>query len=329
MMGQQNEVFNISLTELAFTLVLLLVMLLGTRLFMANQEAQEQQRVIVEQKKQINDQKLFIEKLTELGYCKPDPEDPISPMMPCNKCLSVVANITKKQAANAISLGTELMKVLEESKEEFSDISKKLLDAASIVAQGKNIASKEELTEAEEKLSISEKALLEAQTELKNIKLALNEDNQEKITLAQCKSENSHLQEQVKLVDIRNKYLAKKAGFGYPPCWISSAGKPQYIFGVDLLPDDKVVINKAWPNDREAEAEGMEPVQNVKPLLGKTIPINNFLPYAEEILRISNNTKPSACRHYVKLRNHIPDRATGDKQRLRIEAYFYKLELPN
>lgn len=332
-MIKRNEVFHVSLVEIAFTLVLLLTMLLGTRLMSVHNKSVEQEEIISNQKEVIKNLELLT---TNAGLCRPDPDDPISPMMPCNKCLSVVAHISKKDAMESIDLGRELTKILREinpdaNYENFKDELKKV---ATLVSEGKEVVDKDELQSTAAQLESTQKDLNLAQTQLQELQEILQKENEEGLSRVDLHNQIASLQNQItkyekdiQTIDTQNKYLARIAGLGYPPCWVGSNGKPQYLFSIDLLPDDKVIVNRAWPEERNQEALEMAPVRDVQKYFGEIVPLPRFLPSANQILDISNNTKPSACRHFVILKNHIPDRPTGDRQRLRIENSFYKLEV--
>lgn len=322
-MKKHDEVFEISLTEIAFTLVLLLVMLLGTRLFTEHSVSMEQKKIIAQQKEALDS----LSQLT--GLCKPDPEDPISPMMPCNKCVSQVAHISKKEAAESIDLGRDLSRILREidPKANYQDYKDKLIKVASLVASGKEVIDKSNFDVKKEEL---DKANFEIK-KLKQTVETLRSEDSDRATLSEkissLETQVEKCEKDVHTVEAQNKYLARIAGLGYPPCWVGSNGKPQYLFTIDLLPDDKLIVNRAWPEERKKDALDMPPVVQVEKYFGQTISMSKFLPFANQILEISNNAKPSACRHFVILKNHIPERQIGDRQRLRIENNFYKLEV--
>ncbi len=322
-MKKNNEVFHISLTELAFTLVLLLVMLLGTRLVSEHNKANEQDKIIQKQKE-------VIETLSSAGgLCRPDPDDPITPMMPCNKCLSVVAHISKSQAALAIDLGKALTTVMDSSsfEENYPDLKEKLIEAAKMVIDGKELADKKDLVETVEKLEASQKEVASLSGIIEQFKKDNKNNFESLVELDKLRKKVIQCEKDIQTVDTQNKYLARKAGLGYPPCWVDPNGKPQYLFSIDLLPNDRIIVNRAWPEERNQDALAMEPVLQVQKIFGKSVPMGEFLSSANRILKISNDTKPSACRHFVTLRNHIPDRHTGDRQRLKIENSFYKFEI--
>ncbi|WP_289168607.1 hypothetical protein [uncultured Parasutterella sp.] len=368
MRRKEDGIFSLSLTEIAFTLILLLVMLLGIRLFHAHDELQkreDQVHEISQQLQQIDNENEKLKKDAETfrkiaeqlgGICRPDPEDPIEPMMPCTKCVSVVANISKQEAGEAIALGRELLqKWKESSSEEFREYQNDVLNAAKQLAEGNKLVSESEanniiskLSDERDKLDMEAGKLKEENETIKrnlacltkeieslnsdpnSLRRQLSELREKKQEqdkeLAEKEDMLRKSSDQIATLDNQNKYLAKRAGFGYPPCWVNDEGKIQYLFNIELLPDDKVIVSRAWPAERDDKALEMVPVKKIMPYFGKTIDMSLLLPQAQEILNISNQTKPSACRHFVVLRNRIQDRATGDMQRLKIERYFYKRE---
>jgi hypothetical protein len=310
---REDSVFHVSLTEIAFTLILLLVMLLGIRLYSVGHEVKTQAAELKAKNEQIDRYQNEIRQLVakELGgLCKPDPEDPIESMMPCNKCVSVVAKIPKNEAANAIALGRKLLDQWKSlSNEDYKNFEKTVIETAEKLARGEKFINVKEADKA-----VAEFAA--AKEELNKVK-----------------EENASLQESIKdrddqLVTIgnQNKYLQRAKGLGYPPCWPDENGKPQYILTVTVLPDDQVIAVPAWPKQREEEALEMDGIKGLMPNFGTPIPMSVFEANAQDILRRSNNAKPAACRHFVVFQNEIPDSKTAIAQRHRVENFFYKYE---
>lgn len=327
MAEHKDEVFQVSLTEIAFTIILLLVMLLGTQLMLKQhenklQEAEltslkdkvaDQNRKIEAQNRQIKDQKKklsgFKSALSESerlgGLCRPDPDDPLDPMMACNKCVSVVGKISKTDAAKAIELGRRVVEQwkAQEAPPDFEAFSEMVQQAAFHAARGDKLVYEDEVINELRRLN-------QEADELKN-KLALSAADQE--NLKKCLANNA--------------YFRRRAGLDHPPCWVTENNRPAYLFNITLLPDNKVMIERGWPDAYTDKAEALAPVRAIAPSFGKAVPMKRFTPIIEAMREIGDNTKPEACRHFVRLKNTIPDRPSADRARYAVENGFYKYEV--
>jgi hypothetical protein len=310
MAGHKDEVFQVSLTEIAFTLILLLVLLLGMKLVNSHREVEQQRETIAEQHEQINS---ILKELKQYGgICSVDPEDPIDPMMPCNKCVSVVGRISKSDAAHAIDLGKKLVEQFNAKKPQLSheEYSALLLKTAAKIAEGEVPVFKSEYSDQ-----------IKA---LKEENLRLKEDSQK---LSQQVEQAASAKGQLQACLSSNAYYKRRSGLDYPPCWLTSSNKPAYLFNVTLLNDEQILVERGWSNEFNAKALEMTPVQSILDKLGSPMPLSEFDKVARQIKQIGQNTKPEACRYYIRLKNTIPDRPTADRVRLQIESTFYKYEI--
>ncbi len=193
MSKKDDSVFQVSLTEIAFTLVLLMLLLLGHRLVVTLQEISQQKSLIDQQREQIQKYEYIQNNLQKFGgMCTPDPEDPIDTMMPCVKCLSVAGRLTKEDSAKSIDLGKNMVEQWKAQGEKinFEDYQQKLAEAAVKIAQGKEVLLGEEI----QKLVAEAKAATMEREQL----IASNE----KLTA-------------------QNAYFQRRAGMDDPPCWLS------------------------------------------------------------------------------------------------------------
>ena len=289
--AKDDSVFQVSLTEIAFTLVLLMLLLLGHRLAVSLQEI-SRQKELIEHYEYISQNKTKFG-----GMCTPDPEDPIDTMMPCIKCLSVAGKLTKEESSRSIELGRNLLEQWKahDSKVKFDEYQKKVSEIANKLAQGKKVVALEEIQEMAQKVE------------------ALTEEHKSLV------SSNKKLMTQ-------NAYLQRRAGMDDPPCWISEETfRPQYLFSVLIRSDLRYEVVPNWPKERETEAYAIPGVKEM--VKQRLLPRSEFNRYSGLILEHSKQNQPQACRHFVVMRSEIPDRVVGDKARLNLEQFFYKYEI--
>lgn len=298
MSSKDDSVFQVSLTEIAFTLVLLMLLLLGHRLFVTLQEINQQQDLIDRQREQIQKYENIQANLQKFGgMCTPDPEDPIDTMMPCVKCLSVAGRLSKEDSAKSIDLGKNMVEQwkAQGKKVTFEDYQQKLSEIAEKIAQGKEVLLGEEIQKlvAEAKAATMERESLVASN---------------------------------KRLTAQNAYFQRRAGMDDPPCWLSEkAFRPQYLFAVTILPDQSYVVVPNWPKEREEEAYAIPGVQEM--VKKKHLTRSEFNRYSSMILEHSKQRKPQACRHFVTMTSRVADRVDGDRARLNLEQFFYKFEI--
>lgn len=131
--------------------------------------------------------------------------------------------------------------------------------------------------------------------------------------------ENADLRGQVAYLKNR---LDARGGRDWPPCWADEQGNIQFLFNVDLRPDT-VTVTAAWPATRDADAKGLP---GVAELMASPLTFQEFRAKVQPVFDWSKRHDPQ-CRHYVYLRNSIPDATTSDRARLMVEDFFYKSEV--
>ncbi len=354
MSSKRDSVFQVSLTEIAFTIILLLVMLFGARLTSSIRTEHEQAAQLAEKTREVE---ILKEQLQQFGgICKPDPEDPVEPMMPCIKCVSVLGKMTKEEAADSLNLGQELMrlwKALQHPDRKLTvDDYKQLL-----LANGRDYASspltREEI-ERRTDLGIAldeiwrnaDPELRPTYDEYEDLLKQIAErlvKGERPIWAEELNEEQKKLQEALAAIDKlqaeaeqhradlqacekTTEFFRRRAGMDLPPCWVTDDGKSvQYLFNVRLMEPDRVEIVPGWIPEREAEAMSMAPVRSM--VEKQFMTMSEFRTFGRELLKLSVDSKGEACRHFVRMKNEIEDRAPADRARLTLEQYFYKYEL--
>lgn len=298
-----DSVFQVSLTELAFTLVLLMLLLLGWRLADSFKEIKAQEEVIRVKNDQIRALDKKLEQFMDIRYqaggiCRLDPEDPLEPMMPCIKCVSVAGKLSKDDARKSIDLGKKVMEqwnALSDDKNKFQEFERKVLDAANKIADGKTLITNEEQLKM---IAEAEKAI----------------------------EERNSLEKRNEKLSTQNAYLQRLAGLGDPPCWISAESyRPQYLLDVTIKPDSSYVVKPFWPKEREDEALRIPGVAEMVKM--KHLSKAEFSRESQKILNYAKSTNLESCRYFVRMTNEISDRKKGDMARLTLENYFYKYEV--
>ena len=124
------------------------------------------------------------------------------------------------------------------------------------------------------------------------------------------------------LAFLKNK-LDAKGGRDYPPCWADENGKVEFLLAVEARPDS-VAVAPAWPAHRETQARALPGMATT--LAGGTIPLADFGNRIQGIYRWSQTQNPQ-CRHYVQFKSAIANAVQSDRARLLVEGYFYKSEV--
>lgn len=118
------------------------------------------------------------------------------------------------------------------------------------------------------------------------------------------------------------KNLEARGGRDYPPCWADEkTGKVEFLFSIEVNPDAVVVV-PAWLPSRDGDARALPGLTEV--LTGSPHSNSNFV---SRIQGIFNKSQELQCRHYVQLKSSISDAVQSDRARLMVENYFYKVEV--
>ena len=301
---KRNDIFHFSLNEIAFILILFLILLLG---IMGKQLVFDGGKIknLLEEKHTLLEKNENLTRKVNEYVSLIDENGGIEYLQLCKKFADDSENLeSTKERLKQANLGQQITKAWETKNKNriSSSAMKDIMDAV------RHIADNEKL--------VKESQLRQLAEENKKLNNQLNESN---IKYAKL----DRLYEGTKN---RNIILEGKVGFGLPPCWLSRDGKVQYIFNVQTLPNDRVIVTPAWPEERSSEVAQMEGIQQVKAYFGKEVPMSQFLRAADSILALSKKQNPE-CRHFVKYRTQIPDTKTAISQRLKIENRFYKLEI--
>ena len=320
---KDDSIYQLSITEIAFVLSVLLVLLLSFRL-------NDSLKIVDSQQDKIEQ----LDKIISL-YLGPSVLDPNSTddLMPCNKCISYVRSIPFKDAEKYTYIGENVIKSMNKkdlTEKELYAFYEELLKSSKAISQGKKVkfVDKEDNKEKYltlgrdlysiwEKEKVDEKSVFEMKAKIQELATNLSKgreivyaDEDVSIKLKALKNEISELtsaekrlkKENTDLIKTNN-YLTKRAGMDLPPC-------------------------STWPAERQEEALAMAPVQNIIKNEGKSMPLGQFVKHAREIRAIDDKNPQGACRHYIRYDGKAVTNANESrKTRIEINSSFYMYEV--
>lgn len=315
--NQRDDVFQISLTELAFTIIFLILVLVGLTI----KKSDEEMDVLIKRD--------IVENiLTNIKEVVTEPNS----LSNKNSTESLLKKLSENEEAKKIA--EEYKKILEELDKELSNLKEiKMLANQNEINKEKTSVEKESDLISTIKSSIIFRQEIENKigekidnTNIKNsasiITSKLNELNKlevDKDSTVSLSKENTDLKGQV--VWLKNK-LNANGGRDYPPCWAEEvSGKPQYLFIINIL-SSGFQIDSAWSESREHDASLLPGISSV--LDHSIYSIDSF---RERVAAINKNSIEKNCRHYVKLINRVNDLQFFNKHRFAVEEFFYKYEI--
>ena len=359
-MAQNNDqIFQLSLTEIVFCIVFILLLLLGYQVIKEQEARKEAEEALArvqsadETKTRLDGARAaLVAELRKVGVAAPD--DVINKLIEAQK-LREERDLLRKQVEDLdakLTALTELQKLLERGTGDKSEIAKaEVTNALALQA-----AVRRELGEPDanhpKKTSDTDKA---ATSTLDAVKQAITTT---KTLRSEAKSklglEPNQITEGQTVVDIVDaarsfgelskgginvsglrkessdlrgqvaflkKRLDARGGRDYPPCWADESGKVEFLFAIELR-SDSVVVTPAWPAKREADAKALPGISTA---LAEAHSYRSFVSAIQGVFNWSKVQDPE-CRHYVQLKSSILDAVQSDRARLMVENYFYKVE---
>ncbi|HBO2993423.1 TPA: hypothetical protein L4605_004343 [Pseudomonas aeruginosa] len=359
MASNNDQVFQLSLTEIALTIIFMLMLLLGFMVFQKNQENQK----LLEQLSAIDGVEAKLAQLDQartqfIGEIKAntarDPEEVISQLVEASEAKQEAARLKQllEDQEEKITALSELQKMVEAAGVNGGELAKETVEDALVLATSVKEAMQKSLEAPEDVAKINDMKILKQQVvesidKLKSLEQALNDnpaiadmaensslEKLEKLTQEHqqfaalqndqsnpvaVKKENADLKGQLLYLKGR---LEAKGGNDFPPCWADEkTGRVQMLFTLELREND-LSMEPAWPESRQADAMALP---NIESVLSR--PVGSYDEFLRAVKPISNLSRTQNCRHYVRLKNSIADAVTSDRRRLAIEDYFYKIEV--
>lgn len=329
---RKNEgIFQLSLTEIAFMLIFILLLLLGLMYFnllkektALLQENRQQQESLANYEQ---NQKIVADTIKLLQLEKTDPDEIVSQLKAVMETKAEVERLREKlqdQETLLTSL-TEILgknlssEQLSEKLNELSSFNEHILQAAQNAGIDPSDlkALSDYLSQAIRLNQLVEQALDFPQDLNKAQKEALIAELLAKLNDPNTK-ESLNLQGQVAYL---RKRLESQGGRDLPPCWADpETGSIDYLFRMDIFPNG-IKVTPIWADKRADEAKK---IPNVDKLAGKLLPRTQFQQLTQAIRALTDEMQ---CRHYVTIKNHVKDLQTFNNMRYAIEHIFYKREL--
>ena len=348
---KNDQIFQLSLTELAFMISFLLMLILGLMVFKTSKQ-NEALKASIGSNAEVQRHTDMLEQISQTlktqlqaaGVKKPD--DVITKLILTAEAraetdrLKVLLEEKTREITALAEIEKALAKVSDEKKK---DQSKEVIKQAMLtLADLKKALQNKQENPAD---PLSNEAILEKVHELQDVKLRLakalniNEDDLDgtrierlvsdaaaygevqkiDISPVQLKRENSDLKGQIAFLQHK---LDARGGIDFPPCWADPvSGKIQMLLFVELN-DSGLVSTPDWPESRQQDALALPSIQAV--LSKKTYGYGEFLQAVKPIFDLS---KAKGCRFYVRMKNNVTTGIESDRKRRSIENLFYKQEM--
>lgn len=357
-MAQRNDqVFQLSLTEIAFTISFILLILLGSLVFQEQRARKEAEFNLAQAGQLDRHTKTFNEAKATLlaslsGAGVANPDEAISRLVVADEARAERDRLKKvvEDLDAQLTALTEVKELIEKTgKEAGENVAKeavvsaltqqqkvrRLLDESSsqdgVVRETRTESDLARIGEALRTVDELKKGLKtelgrelasgqEAQTVQDVVKAARSYGDLTKggTNPLAIGKENSDLRGQVAFLKNR---LDARGGRDYPPCWADESGKVEFLFAIELQ-SDSIAVLPAWPARRQSDSQLLPGVSEI---LASPLTHTGFADRMKGILDWSKRQDPQ-CRHYVQLKSSIPDAVRSDRARLMVENHFYKVE---
>lgn len=359
-MAQKNDqIFQLSLTEIAFCIVFILLLLLGYLVIKEQEERRRAEEALAQvhsadvSKRQFDDARAAL--VAELGKAgKASPDEVITKLVEAQKLREERDNLRRQVEDLDAKLTAlmELQQLLEQSAGEKSAIaqsevatalaiqaavrrelgepeanpSRKTADAGDALTSPLNaviqaIATTKALrAEVKSKLGLEPNPMTEGQTVVDIVDAAKNFGEMTQGGVNAGGLRKENSDLRGQVAFLKRR-LDARGGRDYPPCWADESGKVEFLYAIELR-SDSVVVTPAWPAKRETDAKALPGLSTT---LAEPHTYSNFVSSIRGVFNWSKAQDPE-CRHYVQLKSSIPDAVQSDRARLMVENYFYKVE---
>ncbi|MCO4861256.1 hypothetical protein MKD38_06215 [Cupriavidus sp. WGlv3] len=359
---RQDQVFQLSLTEIAFTITFILLLLLGYMLFKSQKDIEDMRKQLDEFPLLTDVQQGLTDAKNQLAHVLQgaglrNPDEAISKLMAAEQAKAENARLRKRLEEldkELTALAEVKAKIEATAKEKRPDVTAAevmsaltMQDAVIKAVEGhqgpgnaqSSTAKKPDtsriLAEVQQALKTSSELRRELKDKLdKELPKGKERETVQDVVDAASnfismtnsganikvlQKDNADLRGQVAFLQNR---LNANGGRDYPPCWLNTAGKIEFLFAVELRPDG-VAVAPAWPSSRDADAKALP---GIDAMLAGSFSYAEFESRVRPIFDWSRKQSPE-CRHYVQLKSTLTDAVQSDRMRLRVENFFYKSEI--
>jgi hypothetical protein len=344
-MSQKNDqVFNLSITEIWMVLAFILLLLTGWQVWrLTNEKNSLEQKIaglseLSDREKAVNEATAALKvKLKHLGIKNPD--EVIAKLVDASQArdeserlkvlltqrdeqLAALAPIDKAlEESGSKDKGKDAKRLVLETLMSYEQLRKLVADPLQDVKPTDVVKRVEELSAAEAAIKGGLKIESAPTTDQvqKMVKDATAYADAEKSGLnpVAMQKANSDLKGQVQFLS--NKLNRGKGG-DLPPCWVDSAGKPEMFLTV-FLKDDNLSFEPAWPASRLTDAQALPGFNDL--MTTNTRDYDDFVRSTSAIKALGEKNE---CRYFVRLTSQIQSAPLSDRRRIQVESNFYKIE---
>lgn len=344
MSRKNDQVFNLSITEIWMVLAFILLLLTGWQVWkLTNEKRSLEQKIaglndLSEREKAIDEATVALKvKLKHLGI--KNPEEVVAKLIDASKARdeSERLKVLLTQKDEHLAVLAPIDKALDESgsKDKGEDAKRLVLETLMSYEQLKRLVADPtkdvkptDVVKRVEELSTIEKAVRDAlktdsipsiEQVQKIVKDAMAYADAEKSGLnpVALQKANSDLKGQLQFL---NNKLNRGKGGDLPPCWVDSAGKPEMFLTV-FLKDDNLTFEPAWPASRLPDAQALPGFDDL--MANTSRGYDDFVRSTSAIKALGEKNE---CRYFVRLTSLIQSAPISDRRRIQIERNFYKIE---
>ncbi len=319
--SRNDQVFGVSLSEIAFTLMFVLMLLLGfmvikeradkdvaLRKLQASQQAENAQAAIQALKQA---EERMVDLLKRQGFADPE-------------------KVVETLVAGGVSLAER-----NRQQDQIQDLNRRLVALDAFRAEVQRAAEQSGQAVVRERieqaLNLQHELRVQAKEKLnrelqpgQEVKVLTELVDGAKVLAASSNGtsippqvEIGRLRAQVAFYETRDKLR----GLNHPPCWIDKQGRQEFIFNVQTTPDG-FVVSRGWPGTREADARASAGFDLITAKGNGAMTAQQFIAGAAQFLDYGKKQSPE-CRHLVYLSTSINEGDKRDEARLVVNRYFY------
>lgn len=344
MSRKNDQVFNLSITEIWMVLAFILLLLTGWQVWkLTNEKNSLEQKVaglndLSDREKAIDEATVALKvKLKHLGIKNPD--EVVAKLIDASKAreeserlkvlltqkdedLAALAPIDKAlQESGSKDKGEDAKRLVLETLMSYEQLKKLVTDPSKEVKPTDVVKRVEELsaTEAAVRGALKTDSYPSTEQVQKMVKDAAAYAAAEKSGLnpVVLQKANSDLKGQLQFL---NNKLNRGKGGDLPPCWVDSSGKPEMFLTV-FLKDDNLTFEPAWPASRLPDAQALPGFDDL--MANTSRGYDDFVRSTSAIKALGEKNE---CRYFVRLTSQIQSAPISDRRRIQVERNFYKIE---
>ncbi|MBC3409820.1 hypothetical protein HU720_00675 [Pseudomonas sp. SWRI51] len=348
MSGKNDQVFQLSLTEIFIIICFILLLLMGYQIFKLTHknEALHEKMLSVQdldiRESAINKAAEALKaRMTALGVRKPD--EIISKLVDASKAtaeldrlkvlmtqkdqeLTALASIEKALMETAgQKKGDDAKQLILETMMSFDQL-KKLVVAPTDdgVLQPTDVVKRVAALKAQDDMlaaafgADATKTKDQIQDTIKHA-MTLVQESKKGGSPVELQKANRDLRGQVQFLQNR---LNKGRGGDLPPCWVNEVTGKAEMFLTVKLSENNLTFEPAWPPARREDAMALPGITELM-----ATPTRTYESFTRAAKPVSDFGSQKECKYYVRLLSQIQDAVISDRRRLVVETLFYKVEI--